>query len=340
MTNFKDMEPESRRKFIKYSLAGISSFAFSPELFGKTESWKSDGIPTRSLGKTGENISIIGLGGWHIRSVQSDQEAYRIIDTAIGEGVTFFDNSWDYHNGAAEELVGNALRKNGLRNKVFLMTKGCDRDYEGAKRHLEDSLRRFKTDHIDLWQFHEVIYDNDPDWIFDKGGIRAALEAKQAGKIRFIGFTGHKDPRIHLKTIHKPFEWDAVQLPVNILDASYRSFQKEVIPVCREKKIGVIGMKSLGGHGASIIKNTDLTAELCIRYALSQPVSTLVLGMASMEELKQNIQTARNFSSMDIQQQEELIVKYADVAGDGRYELFKSTQRFDGRDHQKQHGFS
>jgi predicted aldo/keto reductase-like oxidoreductase len=271
--------------------------------------------------------------------VQDDKDAFKMIDKAIGEGVTFLDNSWDYHDGAAEELVGNALQKNGLRQKAFLMTKFCNRDYEGANKHLDDSLRRLKVDYIDLWQFHEFSYDNDPDWAFEKGGIKAAIEAKKAGKVRFIGFTGHRDPRIHLKTINKPFEWDAVQMPVNILDAKYRSFQKEVIPVCLKKEIGVVGMKSLGGHGAVIINKTDLSADTCIQYALSQPISTLVLGMASMNELEENIRTARNFSPMSEDDKEKLISKYEDVAGDGRYELFKSTQRFDGSHHRKQHGF-
>jgi predicted aldo/keto reductase-like oxidoreductase len=331
--------PSSRRKFLKHTLAGASSIALSPIVMSQTSAWTENGFPTRPLGKTGENVSIIGLGGWHIRSVQDDRDAFKMIDMAIGEGLTFFDNSWDYHKGAAEVLVGDALQKNGLRKKTFLMTKVCDRDYEGAKKQLEDSLKRFKTDYIDLWQFHEFIYDNDPDWVFDKGGIKAAIEAKKAGKVRYIGFTGHKDPRIHLKTIQKPFDWDTVQLPVNILDASYRSFQKEVIPVCKEKQIGVIGMKSLGGHGASIITNTDLSAETCIRYALSQPISTLVLGMATIKELQENIKTARNFKPMQEEELARLVSDYREIAGDGRFEKFKSTQQFDGSHHRLQHGF-
>jgi predicted aldo/keto reductase-like oxidoreductase len=339
MKNNNSSNRTSRRKFLKHTLAGLSSIALSPDLISKTETWNDNGIPTRPLGKTGAEVSVLGLGGWHIRSVKDNQEAYKIIDTAIGEGVTFLDNSWDYHDGAAEVLVGDALQRNGLRKKAFLMTKFCDRDYEGAKKHLEDSLKRFKTDYIDLWQFHEFIYDNDPDWAFEKGGIKAAIEAKKAGKVRFIGFTGHKNPGIHLKTIHKPFEWDAVQMPVNILDASYRSFEKEVIPICQEKEIGIVGMKSLGGHGARIINKTDLTADTCIRYALSQPISTLVVGMASMKELQENIRTVRNFIQFDDNEKETLATRYSDVAGDGRYELYKSSQQFDGSHHRRQHGF-
>jgi len=339
MNTMNSSQNRSRRQFIKHTLAGVSALGLHAELLANTTSWTKTGIPKRPLGKTGEDVSVIGLGGWHIRAVQDDNEAFKIIDTAIGEGVTFFDNSWDYHDGAAEELVGNALQKNGLRKEVFLMTKVCDRDYEGAKKHLEDSLRRFKTNYIDLWQFHEIIYDNDPEWVFEKGGIKAAVEALESGKVRYVGFTGHKDPRIHLKMLDQPFEWASVQMPVNPLDASYRSFQKEVFPVCGKRNIGIVGMKSLGGHGASIINNTDLSADTCIRYALSQPVSTLVLGMASMDELKENIKTARDFIPMTEKEQNDLVDKYKDVAGDGRYELFKSTQRFDGRNHQKQHGF-
>ena len=167
---------------------------------------------------------------------------------AIDEGVNFFDNAWDYYDGAAEEIMGKALAMDGRRNKVFLMTKNCERDYKGSMQCLEDSLRRLRTDHLDLWQFHELVYDNDPDWVFEKGGIKAALEARKAGKVRFIGFTGHKDPRIHLKMLGKPHDWDTAQMPINIMDAQYRSFQREVVPVCLKKNVGVIGMKGLGGR--------------------------------------------------------------------------------------------
>ena len=165
---------------------------------------------------------------------------------AIDEGLTFFDNCWDYHDGGSEEIMGRALA-DGRRDKVFLMTKNCERDYAGSMKCLDDSLRRLRTDRIDLWQFHEIIYDNDPDWVFEKGGLKAAIEARKAGKVRYIGFTGHKDPRIHLAMLAKPFEWDTCQMPVNVLDVHYRSFQKQVVPVCLKKKVGVIGMKGFGG---------------------------------------------------------------------------------------------
>src|SRR5579883_92289 len=207
----------------------------------------SAGVPTRLLGRTGEHVSILTLGGWHIRAIKDDAEAIRVMHTAIAEGLTFFDNSWDYHDGAAEELMGKALKQDNLRQKVFLMTKNCERDYAGSMRHLEDSLRRLQTDIIDLWQFHEINYDNDPDWLMEQGGLRAAMEARQAGKVRYIGFTGHKDPIIHRKMLRLPFDWDTSQMPNNVMDDQYRSFRHDVMPLCAEKGVGVIGMKGLGG---------------------------------------------------------------------------------------------
>ena len=301
----------------------------------------SNGIPTRPLGKTGVEVSLIGLGGAHIARIESDEDAIYLMHAAMDAGITFFDTSWDYFEGRSEMLMGRALSDGGRRDKVFLMTKNCERDYAGSLKCLEESLSRLKTDHVDLWQFHEIIYDNDPDWVFEQGGIKAAIEAKKAGKVRFIGFTGHKSPHIHLKMLRKPFDWDTVQMPVNVMDAHYRSFLKEVVPVCREKHIGVIGMKSLGGgsDGGIIPKESGIDAEKCIRYALSQPVSTLVTGMRSMADLEQNLAIAQDFIPMDISEQEALLAEVKDVAGDGRFERFKSSKQFDGPHHRKQHGF-
>ena len=192
-------------------------------------------------------MSILCLGGWHIGSVEDSAEAIRIMHAAVDEGLTFFDNCWDYHDGGSEEVMGRALA-DGRRDKVFLMTKNCERDYAGSMKCLDDSLRRLRTDRIDLWQFHEIIYDNDPDWVFDKGGLKAALEARKAGKVRYIGFTGHKDPRIHSRCWRSPSTGTACQFPVNVLDVHYRSFQKQVLPVCLKKKVGAIGMKGFGGR--------------------------------------------------------------------------------------------
>ena len=203
---------------------------------------------------------------------------------------------------------------------------------------LDDSLRRLQTDYIDLWQFHEIIYDSDPDWVFEKGGLKAALEARKAGKVRYIGFTGHKDPRIHLAMLDKPFDWDSSQMPVNALDVHYRSFQKQVVPVCLKKNVGVIGMKGFGG-GSGIAGKAGLTAADAYRYALSQPVASQVVGITSMDQLRENVALARDFSPLSAAEQTAITDKVRDVAGDGRFELFKSTQMFDGPVHRRQHGF-
>ena len=249
-------------------------------LLAATEA-RPGGVSTRPLGRTRERLSTLGLGGWHIGAIEDEGEAFRIMDAAIDKGLTFFDNAWDYHDGRSEELMGRALARDGLRKKVFLMTKNCERDYQGSMLNLEDSLRRLKTDYIDLWQFHECNYDNDPDWVFEKGGIKAALQAQKEGKVRFIGFTGHKDPRIHLKMLSKPFDWATAQMPINVLDAHYRSFQNGVVPVCLDKGVSVLGMKSLGGGATRgiIVENTSLTAPQCIHYAVSLPITSLVVGI-------------------------------------------------------------
>ena len=188
------MEESTRRDFMRNASAVA---LLAEQVIAQTSSASATGMPTRVLGRTDERVSIVALGGWHIGAVKDEAEAIRIMHAAIDEGINFFDNAWDYHDGHSEELMGKALAMDNRRDKVFLMTKNCERDYAGSKRNLEDSLRRLKTDHLDLWQFHEMVYDNDPDWVFEKGGLKAALEARKEGKVRFIGFTGHKDPRIH-----------------------------------------------------------------------------------------------------------------------------------------------
>lgn len=328
------MSIESRRQFIQAASAAL----LAQEIVAQTQSASATGMPTRVLGRTGVRVSIIGLGGWHIGSLKDDNEAIRIMHASIDEGLTFFDNCWDYHDGRSEELMGRALA-DGRRSKVFLMTKNCERDYAGSMKCLEDSLRRLKTDHLDLWQFHEMVYDNDPDWVFEKGGIRAALEARKQGKVRFIGFTGHKDPKIHLSMLNKPQEWDAAQMPVNVMDPYYRSFIKEVIPVCLKKNVGVIGMKGLGGGTGRFVQNAGLTSDECYRFCMTQPVSVQIAGFTTMAQLKQNVALARAFKPLSKQEGEQLLSRVKDVAGDGRHELFKSTKTFDGPHHRKQHGF-
>jgi predicted aldo/keto reductase-like oxidoreductase len=335
------MEKEStRRDFLRTAIAATTTLAVSQNIVAETQDIGS-GIPTRQLGKTGVQVSILCLGGWHIGAVEDKKEAIRIMHACLDEGITFFDNAWDYHDGGSEEIMGEALAQDSKRNKVFLMTKNCERDYTGSMRNLDESLHRLKTDHVDLWQFHEMVYDNDPDWVFEKGGLKAALEAQKAGKVRFIGFTGHKDPRIHLKMLHKLYDWDTAQMPINVMDAHYRSFQNEVVPVCLAKQVGVLGMKSLGGGSprARIPTQGGVNAQDCVRYALSLPVSSLVVGIMSMEDLKQDIAVARNFKPMPETERVSLLGRIRDEASDGRHELFKSTKAFDGPHHRKQHGF-
>jgi len=311
------------------------------QVIAQTSSASATGMPTRVLGRTGERVSIVGVGGWHIGAVKDEPEAIKIVHAAMDEGITFFDNAWDYQDGHAEEVMGKALAMDGRRKKVFLMTKNCERDYEGSKRNLEESLRRLKTDHLDLWQFHEMVYDNDPDWVFEKGGIKAALEARKEGKVRFLGFTGHKDPRIHAKMLGKPQEWDTAQMPVNVMDPHYRSFLNEVVPLCLKKNVGVIGMKGLGGGypNGRFLTEVGLTSDECYRFCLSQPVTVQVMGINSVQQLKQDVALARSFKPLSPDENRKLMSRVKDLAGDGPHELFKSTKVFDGPHHRKQHGF-
>ena len=305
------------------------------------------GVPRRPFGRTGEPVSILTLGGWHsvaraaLEKVD-ESESIRLMHAAIDEGINFFDNAWDYHSGYAEEVMGRALAVDGKRNQVFLMTKNCERDYEGSMRNLEDSLRRLQTDHLDLWMFHECNYDNDPDWIFERGGIRAALEAHAAGKVRFIGFTGHKDPRIHSEMLRKPHDWDASLMPINVLDAHYRSFLNEVVPLCYERGATPIGMKGFGGGWpvGRILDRMKLDPRDLLRFTLSQPLVSQVVGIKDMAQLRFAIGVARDFVPMSDQEQDALLASVRTEAGDGRYETFKSTNEHDGPHHRKQHEFA
>ena len=300
------------------------------------------GIPTRPLGGTGEQVSILCLGGAHLgRAAKDDGEAQaiRLAHAAVDNGVTFWDNAWAYHDGYAEEFMGKALK--GRREKVFLMTKNSGRDEKFARQCLEDSLRRMQTDYIDLWQFHEINYDNDPDWVFERGGLRVAIEAQKAGKVRHIGFTGHKHPGIHLKMLGKGYQWASSQMPINPMDHFYRSFQKEVVPICLAKGVGVIGMKCLGGgpRQGEIPTTTKVTAEMCVRWALSLPVSSIVRGYLTMEQLDADVEIARGFAPLSEEDRGEIMALAAPEAGDGRHEHFKSTQRYDDPIYRKMHGF-
>jgi predicted aldo/keto reductase-like oxidoreductase len=332
----------TRREFLQTAAAGGAALGLGALADAAQEAGQAgQGLPRRVLGRTRENVSILCLGGWHIGNVRNDDEAIRIMHAAIDEGINFFDNAWDYHDGRSEELMGRALAMDGRRGRVFLMTKNCARDARGTRQHLDDSLRRLRTDVIDLWQFHEINYDNDPDWIVDRGALAEALRAQREGKIRFIGFTGHKSPDIHLRMLSR-HQWDTVQMPVNVCDYHYRSFVRNVIPAAERAGIAVIGMKSLGGgadHQGRLVAERVCTTDEARNYALSQNIASLVVGIDSMDVLRQDVQMARRFPALDRAALDRLVERVAAVAGDGRHERFKSTQVFDGPYHRQQHGF-
>ena len=332
----------NRREFIQAGVAGVAALSLAASVVdAQTAEKNAGGIPLRPLGKTGEKVSMIALGGYSASDPKklSESESVRLIRRAVDEGITFMDNAWDYSDGDAEERMGKALAEGGRRDKVFLMTKVCGRTAKEATSNLEDSLRRLKTDRLDLWQFHEMCYDNDPDWVFaEDGAIQAGLKAVKEGKVRYLGFTGHKDPSIHLKMLGKPYEWATVQMPLNVMDVHYRSFQKQVLPVLLQRNIGVLAMKSLGGTGG-IVKDAGVSVDDALRYVLSLPVSTLVSGIDSEKVLDQNLKIVREFKPLTPEERARIEGQTFTVAGDGRHELFKSSKVFDGPVHRKQHGF-
>lgn len=288
----------------------------------------------RPLGKTGVEVSAIGLGGSHIGGKSlSDDEAIRIIHQALDRGINFLDNSWDYHDGRSERLVGKALAQ-GYRQRAFVMTKLDARTKELARKQIDESLSRLKVDHIDLMQHHEIIRFDDPDRIFAEGGAAEALtEAKQAGKIRFIGFTGHKDPRIHLYMLEVAsrhgFRFDTAQLPLNLMDAHFRSFARLVVPRLVQEGTAVLGMKSLCGGDGIMLKTKAVSALECIHYALNLPTATVVCGIDRQTVLEQAFTAAKTFKPMDDAQVAALIAKTQPFAQRGEYELFKTTAHFD-----------
>jgi predicted aldo/keto reductase-like oxidoreductase len=301
---------------------------------------KSSGeIPRRPLGRTGVEVSALALGGYHLGLVKTKREAIKIVHEAIDAGVDFMDNAWEYHEGKSEEIMGEALA--GRREEVFLMSKVCThgRDRKVAMRQLEQSLRRLKTDHLDLWQVHEVVHDNDPDLHFAEGGVIEALEqAKRDGKVRFVGFTGHKDPAIHLKMLSHDYPFDTCQLPLNCLDATFRSFERRVLPELLSRGIAPIGMKSLCGTGDPARKRV-VAATDALRYAMSLPVAATVSGIDSLRVLRQNLGVARGFEPMTRAEMRALRERVAEAAADGHLELYKTSKHFDGPPGRKQHKF-
>jgi predicted aldo/keto reductase-like oxidoreductase len=333
-----------RRKFLKVMAASAAVSqatgdaasvscepANSTRLEQPKESVRGD-MRYRQLGRTGVEVSIVGLGGHHIGRQKEEKESIEIIRTAIDAGINFMDNCWDYHDGGSEVRMGKALR-DGYRKKVFLMTKIDGRTKKAAAEQLDQSLQRLQTDVIDLLQFHEIIRLEDPDRNFaENGAIHAVLAARKAGKVRFIGFTGHKDPLVHLRMLEvaakHAFRFDAVQMPLNVMDAHFRSFEKQVLPVLVKEGIGVLGMKSMGD--GLILKSKTATPVECLHYAMTLPTSTVITGIDSLKILQQDLEAVKTFRPLTEKQVAELLARTAKPASAGEFEGFKTTNGFDG----------
>jgi len=297
------------------------------------------GVPKRPLGRTGLEVSILGIGGYHLGSVDTDAEATQIVNEALDAGVNFFDNAWEYHDGMSEERMGRALK--GKRDSAVVMTKVCThgRDKATAMRQLEESLSRLQTDRLDVWQIHEVIYENDPDLIFAPNGVaEALLQARQQGKVRFLGFTGHKDPSIHLKMLGHNFPFDTVQMPLNCLDATFRSFESNVLPEVNRRGMAALGMKSLGGSG-ELVREGAVMVATGLRYAMSLPVAVTISGIDSLDVLHQNLEIARGFQPLSASEMQTVREACRLDAADGHLELFKTTKKYDGNLGREMHGF-
>jgi len=290
------------------------------------------GIPYRRLGRTGEMVSLVGLGGYHLGRQADEQETIRIVRMAVDHGINFLDNCWDYNGGASEIRMGKALR-DGYRERAFLMTKIDGRTKESAAQQIDESLRRLQTDRIDLLQFHEVIRVTDPERIFAAGGaIESVLAGQRAGKIRYVGFTGHKSPAIHLHMLDTArrhnFTFDAVQLPLNVMDAHYDSFAQHVVPVLVQQDIGVLGMKPMGDP--FVLVSGTVTAIECLHYAMNLPTSVVITGCDSVPVLEHALRAARTFQPLSEAAVQSLLERTARAAHDGKYELYKTTHHFDG----------
>jgi uncharacterized protein len=328
--NHDDPNPGvSRREFIGMTVA---TFFVGGAVPANAKPDNKKGIPYRTLGHTGVSVSAVGIGGYHLGKQSDPEESIRIIRAAIDEGVNFLDNCWDYNGGESEIRMGKALR-DGYRQKVFLMSKIDGRTKTAATSQINESLRRLQTDHIDLVQFHEVIRDTDPDRVFAPGGaLEAVREAQKVGKLRFIGFTGHKSPDIHLKMLatasQHGFQFDTVQMPLNVMDAHYDSFEKKVLPVLVKTNTGVLGMKPMGDH--FILDSKTVTATECLHYAMNLPTSVVITGCDSLPILQQALAAARSFQSMDSSQVAALLAKTVTAAKAGQFEPYKTSHHFDG----------
>lgn len=325
---------QNRREFLGSMTVGVVGVGAAVTGAARPAMAEGD-MPYRTLGRSGEKVSLLGLGGFHIGGQADEQESIRIVRTAIDHGVNFMDNCWDYHDGTSEIRMGKALR-DGYRQKVFLMTKIDGQTKDSAARQIDESLRRLQTEVIDLLQFHEVIRPGDPDRIFGPAGsFEAAMAAKQAGKIRYIGFTGHKDPDIHLKMLDTAFKrgftFDAVQMPLNVMDMHYKSFAHKVVPVLVKHGIGVLGMKSMGD--GEVLKSNVVTPIECLHYAMNLPTSVVINGCDSLERLEQGLNAARTFRPLSQKELDSLAARTAAAGRDGKFEPFKTSNQFDGTVH-------
>ena len=334
----------NRRDFLKNSSLALGASFAAPALLqplvaaeeagqdqARPDQTRKGDMLYRTLGRTGQQVSLIGLGGFHIGGQKDEAESIRIIRAAIDRGITFLDNCWDYHEGTSEVRMGKALR-DGYRDKIFLMTKIDGRTKQAAAQQIEESLQRLQTDHVDLLQHHEVIRMEDPDQIFDENGAMAAfLEAKQAGKLRYIGFTGHKDPAVHLRMLEVAaqhgFHFDTVQMPLNLMDAHFRSFRHQVVPVALKEGIGVLGMKSMGG--GLLLKSNTVAPIDCLHYAMHLPVSVVITGIDSMQILDQAFEAIRTYEPFSSEQLADLLAKTQQAAATGKFELYKTSNQFD-----------
>ncbi len=327
MAMFSEGKSNRREVLLAMGAGLVAAGAGSSAEGGKGE------IPYRTLGNTGVKVSCIGMGGYHLgKSEVSEADAIKLVRTGVDRGINFLDNSWDYNKGESEKRVGKAVKDGNLRERVFMMTKNDGRTTDEFNKQLDESLKRLQTDHVDLIQFHEIIRFDDPDRIFaDGGAAQAALAAKKAGKVRHIGFTGHKDPRIHLYMLevadrHK-FVFDTVQMPINVMDAHFRSFGKLVLPELVKRNIGALGMKSMGD--TVILKSGTATAMECLHFSLSQPVSVVITGIDKAQILDQAIKAAQTYQDVSKEQMAAVLQRTASAAADGGFELFKTSALFD-----------
>ncbi len=294
---------------------------------------EKNGIPYRVLGHTGEKLSCIGMGGFHLGKKEVEESvAIKLVHSGLDQGINFLDNSWDYNKGESEIRMGKALKEGSYRQRAFLMTKIDGRTKEEASKQIDESLKRLQTDHVDLLQFHEIIRYDDPDRIFAQGGaVEAFLDAKKAGKTRYIGFTGHKDPHVHLYMLEvadkHEFTFDSVQMPINVMDAHYRSFRNLVVPELLKRNVGVLGMKCFGD--SVILKSKVVNADECLYYSLNQPISVLITGIEKPEILAQAIKAARTYQKVSKEELTAILAKTQKAASNGDWELFKTSNHFD-----------